>query len=230
MKLGIICPLDSIEFIAEHTDFDVALGYMAMRYNKYLAQFINQGIIKRDIALLQMPERPIRADHYLTTARRLQPTYWSTTPKVNPAEQLHEFMHTLGVKRRYEEFTDTLVLPYIGPTEDEATLSIYTETTKYRFVHWSRVEELPLKFSHASIIVGMVPPSVLRKIKPFGFITLYPILCAQRGLTLLDENGELYPIQLMLTTPDWILTPLTDNALALAVENIKELRSVISKT
>lgn len=229
MKLGIITPLHDNFHISEHTDFDVALGYMAMRYNEYLQEMQSQVAMKRDIVLIQMPGYVIRPDYYLATARRIQPKYMGLAPQPSAQLNIDAYLEWVATKQKHEELENTTVLPLVGPTDDEKSIAIWSETAPRRLLMWYTVESVPLKFSHGSTVLGMIPAQLLQKIRPHSLITAYPILCAQRGLSCFDEDGEL---RMMISrceiVPDWILQPLTNNQLSLAVENIKELKSVVN--
>lgn len=233
MKLGIITPLNDIFHISEHTDFTIVLGYMAMRYNEYLQEIQSEIVLPgdcRNVALIQMPGYVIRHDYYFATARRIQPKYMGLAPQPSAHLNIQLYLEMVAAKQKYEELDSTTILPLVGPTDDENSIAIWGETTPRRLLMWDMVEKVPLKFSHGSTILGMIPPHQLQKIRPHGLITAYPILCAQAGLSCFDEDGVArHQVIRQVISPEWVLRPLTDRQLALAVENIKELKSVISK-
>lgn len=227
MQLGIIAPSDDIEFISEHTDFDVAMGYMAMRYNEYLRIIQGQKFLGRDIYLLQQPSNIIRDDYYFATARRTQPKLMATTPQMDAAQQYECYMAYVQAARDVKELKDTTIIPYITNRDDERNVAIYSGTDQDHFVQWDTLQNLPLKFVHSGIVVGYPGIEELQRTRPKALITAWPIILAQMGLMFTIDHDHATGPNLTLT-PDWFCVPLTDDALALAMENIKELRNAIA--
>lgn len=201
-----------------------------MRYNEYLQEIQSEIVLPRDcrnVALIQMPGYVIRHDYYFATARRIQPKYMGLAPQPSAHLNVDLYLEMVAAKQKYEELDSTTILPLVGPTDDENSIAIWSETTPRRLLIWSMVHNVPLKFSHGSTILGIVSPEILRKIRPHSIITAYPILCAQQGWSCFDNDDELLSSFNFGITPEWVLRPLTDRQLSLAVENIKELKSVV---
>lgn len=228
MKLGIISPHDNTEYLAEFTDFDVCLGYMAMRYPRYLEIMQSLRFMKRDMILMQMPDHIIRGDFYLTTVRRVEPQTVVTphAPGQDAQTQFDYFMEYLDIVNRNAEILKFEVAPYITLADDERNLTRYEEITKNWFVQWDAAQKLSTKFIHHSTVVGTPDIGVLRKKKPVALITAMPIMLAQLGTTINTETVTTMASRNF--SPDWFLRPLTDEQLKLAVENIKELRNVVT--
>lgn len=227
MKLGIITPLNDTLYLSEYTDFDVALGYMAMRYNEYRIAMLMQTTLRRDLMLIQMPGYSIRPDYYIAAARRLRPKYMGLIPQISTQLSVQIYLEAIAMKRKYEELENTTVIPTIGEIDNGDSVAIWSEMAPHRLLLWDIVKSVPLKFSHGSMILGMIPKQSIQQIRPRALITAYPVLCAQRGLSCFDEDGDKRVINQWGISPEWMLQPLTDKQLALAVENIKELKSVV---
>ena len=225
MKLSIIAPLANMEFIAEYTDFDVALGYMALRYERYMRTLQSLKFLRREIHLTHMPGHIIRDDYYFTAGRRIKPNIMVTPPGQNEEDAYEKYLLYLRSAKNYEELSNTKIVPLITSATDEKLIALYNEIAKLKYVQWNVFKDLPLKFAHTSIVLGMTNPDDLKTAKPVGLVTAVPVMYAQLGHNITDDVA--LPIEMEIT-PDWMLRPLDDSALALAVENIKELRNVVA--
>lgn len=232
MKVGIIAPIEDAEFISEHTDFDVALGYMATRYREYLRVMQSLRFMKRDIYLIQHPRYIIREDYYLTGAQRMQPKVMAPTLRDTSNEQYESYTNLIRAKNRNPELDNTIILPFINEYDDETNISAYVEISKRCFLMWNLADVVPLRIAHDAIIVGMPTLDVLHKVKPYGIITAIPIIFAKNNISIAETDEDLVTGALYQDSlePDWFLHNLTNEALSLAVENVKELRNVVNGT
>lgn len=219
MKLAIIAPTANIEFISEHTDFDVAFGYPTMRFSDYVYAFENQAYMQREIHLMQLPSNFVRLDHYIMAARRINPQFMASTPYDDAQRSLEEYLQFIPATPR-----DVKLLPVVTEYDTEQTIAIYAETTGLRYITAQAAEKAPLKFVHTSHVFGMPTTETIKQKRPISVITAYPVILAQVGYAFDNEPAMVPPTM----QPDWFNHPLNDKQLALAVENIKQLRAAIT--
>lgn len=220
MILGVIAPFNAMPIMTEHTQFEVALGYIAMRYVEYVNWMKYLSPDKRDIVLMHMPDHIIREDHYYAAARKLNPKIIVATPANSSDEKYENYLNAL----RFVGQTglSAVVAPHITTVDDNKHIAVYLETAREIFVNYDALDKVPAKVVTKAYVLGLPDKETILKYRPKGIITSLPIVRAIMGLSMFGDT--------VTTTAnfneEYFNLHLNADILTHAVENVKELLNV----
>ena len=217
MILGVIAPFNAMPIVTEHTQFEVALGYIAMRYIDYVTYLQKNG---RDVVLMHMPDHIIREDHYYAAARKLHPKIIVATPANSSDEKYENYLNALRFVGQIG--LDSSIAPHITVVDAPRHIAVYIETAREVFINYDALDKVPAKVVTKSYILGLPSKETVLKYRPKGLITSLPISCAMMGLPIFSD--VIAPTTRI--TEEFFHLKMTDRALSLSVENIKELLNV----